>query len=108
MNCVSEGDRFLPPQESSIVIPGNGERKLPGNGDILPKSGSRKKHKRQPRNRLALNFLKEALFGLVGAAARPARLVANIERQKSTLCLPGQRKSLPLEGKVSRAIARDG
>ena len=46
--------------------------------------------------------------GFVGAAACPARLIAIIEQKKSTQGLTGQRKSLPLEGKVSRALARDG
>ena len=73
---------------------------MPGNGDILPKSGSRRKTQAPADTRLALNFLKEALFGLVGAAARPARWVTMPEQQKSTLRLPGQRKRLPCVGEA--------
>ena len=71
MNCVSEEDRFLSPKNLPLSSTETEKENCRETATSSQNPEADEKHKRQPRNRLALMFLRKARFGLVGAGYAP-------------------------------------
>ena len=84
MSCVSEGDRFLPP------------RIFHCHPRYSPKIRKQKKTQAPAEKSAGAKFFERSPVRPCRGGACPVRWVTMSERQKSTLRLPGQRKSLPL------------
>ena len=56
MNCVSEGDRFLSPKNLLLSSPETEKENCRETATSSQNLEADEKHKRQPRNRLALIF----------------------------------------------------